>query len=557
MTQAGIRKKIAELMQSIALDDKETMRPWTLEMLNFLELLVSELSKLQLENQQLRDENNKLKGEQGKPKVRKQSKPNQDISSEEERKRNQDKKKRKSKHKKNKIKIDRVELCDVDKSQLPDDAKFQGYQSVIVQDLEIKTDNVEFKKKIYYSPSQKKSYMADLPAGYDGEFGPGIKALVIDFHYAGKMTEAAILTVLRNHGISISAATISRFITDNHDEFHQEKKDIVQAGMASSIHQQMDDTTARVKGKNYYTHILCNDLYTAYFTRRNKDRLTIIDILTQGEVLFHFNESSYSLMEQMHLPNKQLVRLRKEINKNVLNRAQADEMLKTLFPDPEKNITNRHMILEASAIIAYQQLPNAIEILLTDDAPQFKKITKLLGLCWVHDGRHYKKLNPVVPSHQNKLKAFLNDYWDYYHKLLDYKLHPTKLLAQSLEKEFDALFSITTGYDQLDERIKKTNLKKKSLLLVLTNPSLPLHNNKSELGARTQARYRDISYHTINDKGTQSKDTFMTLVETAKKLAVNSYHYFYDRFSKKYNMPSLASLIEKSTIEADIPYDSG
>lgn len=557
MTQAEIRKRITELMQSIEHREKETERPWEQDMLNLLELLVSELDKLRQENQQLRDENNKLKGEKGKPKIRKQSKGEQDISSEEERKRGKNKKEKKSKKKKNKIKIDRVEFCDIDKSHLPDDAKFQGYQTVVVQDIVIKTDNIEFKKKVYYSPSQKKTYMADLPNGYNGEFGPGIKALVIDLHYAGKMTESAILTCLRNHRISISSATISRIITDGHDEFHQEKEAIVQAGLASSNHQQMDDTGARVNGKNYYTHILCNNLYTAYFTRRHKNRLTIIDILTQGAVLFQFNESAYALMEQMHLPNKQLGRLREEIKKNVLNRSEADEMLKVLFPDPKKNITNRHIILEVSAIIAYQQLPHAIEILLTDDAPQFKQITNLLALCWVHDGRHYKKLNPVVPAHQKKLKEFLNDYWDYYHKLLDFKKYPTVLLAQSLEKEFNALFSTTTNYNQLDERIKKTKLKKDSLLLVLKNPLLPLHNNASELGARSQARYRDISFHTINDKGTQSKDTFMTLVETAKKLAVNSYHYFYDRFSKKYDMPSLATLIKNKTIEAGLPYDSG
>jgi hypothetical protein len=36
----------------------------------------------------------------------------------------------------------------------------------------------------------------------------------------------------------------------------------------------------------------------------------------------------------------------------------------------------------------------------------------------------------------------------------------------------------------------------------------------------------------------------MTIVETAKKLAVNTYKYFYDRISKKYEMPSLASLVK-------------
>jgi len=83
----------------------------------------------------------------------------------------------------------------------------------------------------------------------------------------------------------ISPATISRFITDNHEVFHQEKTDIVKAGLASSTYQQMDDTGARVKGKNHYTHILCNVFYTAFFTRRRKDRLTILEILTQGDMI--------------------------------------------------------------------------------------------------------------------------------------------------------------------------------------------------------------------------------------------------------------------------------
>src|SRR6476659_10639698 len=94
--------------------------------------------------------------------------------------------------------------------------------------------------------------------------------------------------------------------------------------------------------------------------------------------------------------------------------------------------------------------------------------------------------------------------------------------------------------------LEKTKIKKESLLLVLKYPDLPLHNNASELGARTQARYRDISFHTINKKGTEAKDTLMTIVETAKKSAVNSYQYLRDRISKKLQMPSLASLIQSS-----------
>lgn len=91
-----------------------------------------------------------------------------------------------------------------------------------------------------------------------------------------------------------------------------------------------------------------------------------------------------------------------------------------------------------------------------------------------------------------------------------------------------------------------TKSRKESLLLVLHYPELPLHNNASELGARGQARKRDISLHTVNEKGTEAKDTFMTIIETAKKHSVNVYHYLYDRIIQKYDMPSLSSLIKQA-----------
>ncbi len=549
MNRSELEKTVNNLAEKINLIVDDETRSIQSALLNLVELLVKDNDELREENQKLRDEINRLKGEQGKPNIRKQTKDNKDISSEFERKSRGKKKKKKSKKKKHKIKIDHVETCEIDKSSLPHDAIFKGYNSVVIQDIVIKTDNIKFRKKVYYSPSLNKTFVAKLSNGYQGEFGPSLKALVVDLHHNNKMTESAICSFLKTHGVMISAATISRIITDNHEDFHQEKNDIVQAGLASSIHQQMDDTGARVNGKNYYTHILCNEFYTSYFTRTNKDRLTIIDILTSGDILFQLNKSTYTLMEQMNLSEKQINRLKEAALEECMNRTEINLLLEKLFPDERKYKTSKRIILEACAITAYRNTSNAIKLLLTDDAPQFKQITDLLALCWIHDGRHYKKLNPVIPLHIEILSQFLNRYWDYYHKLLDYKNLFTENIAQSLEQEFDKIFSTVTGYNQLDERIKKTKAKKDSLLLVLLYPELPLHNNASELGARTQARYRDISLHTVTEKGTKIKDTFMTIVETSKKLSINTYNYFYDRISKKYDMPSLASLIVEMSKE--------
>lgn len=92
-----------------------------------------------------------------------------------------------------KIEIDREEELVVDKRELPTDAQFKEYEPVVVQDIQIKTDNVRFWKEKYYAPSTGKSYLASLPTGYEGEFGPGLRSLVITLYYASGMTEPKII----------------------------------------------------------------------------------------------------------------------------------------------------------------------------------------------------------------------------------------------------------------------------------------------------------------------------------------------------------------------------
>jgi hypothetical protein len=50
---------------------------------------------------------------------------------------------------------------------------------------------------------------------------------------------------------------------------------------------------------------------------------------------------------------------------------------------------------------------------------------------------------------------------------------------------------------------------------------------------------------TINEAGTQAKDTMMTIVQTARKLGVSTYNYLYDRISKANTMLPLSELIRQ------------
>ena len=190
MTQKSkTENSVSALLQTIDTQDiaDKSMRQTVEILLNLIEQQQLEIKELRQENQKLRDEINRLKGEQGKPDIKgnKKKELKKDHSSEKERfipKEHRKKSKNKT------IKISREEIVVYPQEQLPADAQFKGYEEVIVQDILLKPDNVLFRKQKYYSPQTGKTYLAPLPTGYDGEFGPLIKALVMSLYYGGNMT---------------------------------------------------------------------------------------------------------------------------------------------------------------------------------------------------------------------------------------------------------------------------------------------------------------------------------------------------------------------------------
>jgi len=527
--------------------DKEALSRTLSILVNLVENLSEQNEKLKIEVQKLRDENNRLKGEQGKPNIRgnKGGGKGKNFSSEKERKQRKVKKKKKSKGKKKNIRINRSEVCEVDQSKLPADAEFKGYERVLVQEILIKTDNVEYKKEIFYSPSEKRTYVGELPPGIVGEFGPGIRSLVCTLKYVANMSQPKIQELLENCGILISQATISRILINDETGFNQEKKDIFRAALEHTPFQQIDDTTIRVNGKNQYSQILCNPYYTAFFTVPRKDRLTILDLLLCGrERTYRFDLKAFCLMSDFNVAKKVTNQLLNLTEDKEISEAEMQSLLEKVFKKGEgKNTKTR--IMEAAAIAAYHRQTTipVVNILLADDAPQFKKITAELALCWIHEGRHYNRLDPIVPCNVDALKDFKTDFWDFYGDLLKYKNDPGPGKATKLSIEFDELFSTKTIYDALNDRIEKTRNKKEELLKVLKYPWLPLHNNDSELGARVEKRRQDVSLHTITDAGTTAKDAFLTITQTARKLGVNAFNYINDRVSRNFNMPALSDLI--------------
>jgi len=551
LLQADIKRiEIEKILSELNLD-VENLSLLDEEVANAIRKLLQIIESLNDENTKLRNEIEYLKGKKKRSaSADEKSDEKKDRSSEKERKlSDQPAKEPKSKAKKHKIRIDRTEYCKVDKSQLPEDAEFKGYTKIVVQEIKITTDNVEYKREVYYSKSEGKTYIAEFPSDMKGEFGPGIKSLALILKNECNMSEPKICDFFGNFGCQISQSTISRIMTkgDPIEAFHQEKAEIVKAGLESTRCQQIDGTGALVKGQNHHVQILCNPYYTAYFTLAHKDRLSLIDIFLCGRPrLYIFNEEAFDLMESFNISESLISKL-KENDNRILDHSRMQSLLEGLL---NGKMDQRYLRIMESALIAFyhdQTEVPVVQVLLSDDAPEYKRIVPKHALCWVHDGRKYKALQPVIPVHQEELEKFSGRYWDYYKKLLDYKSHPSPVLADKLSLEFDELFSTETNYPALNKRIEVTKSKKAEFLRVLQYPEIEVHNNAAELAARVQARKRDVSLHTITEEGTKAQDTLLTITETARKLGVSAYEYIYDRVSRTNVLPSLASLIPAMT----------
>ncbi len=358
-----------------------------------------------------------------------------------------------------------------------------------IQNIMFKTDTVLYRLERMYSASTGQLYEAKLPVEVRGQsYGKELEAFAVMLYYELRVPQEKILKLLQSQGIVISAGKISHLLTMQYlEEFTTERDEVLKAGLASTTYQHIDDTGMRVNGENRYAFTLCNPYYSVFFTTRRKNSQTVSQLLRM-----------LSDSDSLGKPN------------------------------------------------SYKGLGDYIDILVGDDAGQFHHQTQHRGLCWIHEARHYEKLSPVIPIHQQWLDEFESDFWVYYYQLKDYRQRTPQQQQQQklqLEAEFDRLFSLVTGYDDLDHRLTLTRQKKPYLLLVLDFPEVPLDNNEAERALREYVVKRKISNGTRTEAGTQAWEIFLALVDTCRKQGVNFYQYILDRISKTFEMPSLATLI--------------
>jgi hypothetical protein len=294
--------------------------------------------------------------------------------------------------------------------------------------------------------------------------------------------------------------------------------------------------------------VLGNQLFTVYQTRPGGTRQDVLAVLWGREPLLRLNDDALEWLAASTLNPRLVARIQAALPW-AQDLAAYEVSSRLASAGISLGLQQRQQVWDALAVAAYhaQDAVPIIRQLLSDDAAVNHLITDEHALCWVHDWRHYAKLRPVVPTHQQQLADFGTEYWRLYRALLAYRGVPSAVERERLGTTFTALFSRRTGYTALDERIAKTQSNQELLLLVLEHPEIPLHNNDMELAARRRVRKRDVSFGPQSRAGARAWDTFQTIIATATKLGVRVYDYFCERLRAPSSTPSLADRIRERT----------
>ncbi|MEZ6133117.1 MAG: transposase [Planctomycetaceae bacterium] len=190
-------------------------------------------------------------------------------------------------------------------------------------------------------------------------------------------------------------------------------------------------------------------------------------------------------------------------------------------------------------------------VFISDDAAAFRLLGFFHSLCWVHQERHITRLVPETTRQQRALDQTRDDIWKYYQRLKRYQKSPTPQARSRLEQDFDRLFRQKTGWPALNQALEKIHGKRDQLLLVPDRPEIPLHNNLSENDIRQYVKKRKISAGTRSDAGRRSRDTFLSLKTTCRKLGQSFWQYLQDRIQNLGQIPSLGDLIRRRAAQAN------
>lgn len=426
---------------------------------------------------------------------------------------------------------------------IPEGAVFKGFKRYTVQDIIFEPHNIQYQLARWQLPDG--SYISgELPKDVHGHYGPELVAYILHQYHSCRVTEHLLLDQLRARGILISAGQLNNILIKNKDVFIEEVAELLPVAAKVEGQVQTDDTGGRHKGKNQYTTVIGNSLFSIFVTTESKSKINFLQLLQCGKIEYLINEDTLDYLRQTKLPSYFPGYISLSLGSRFTTLSCWEQFLK------ERNITNEievRFLTEAAlyASVIAAGIPRNLGVH-SDDAGQFDVFVH--SLCWIHEERHYRKLIMTPDEARIDLERIIDQIWTIYQDLKTYKENPDEASKERINKKFDEIFQQATSSATLNHQLEKTYKKKQELLRVLERPETPLHNNCSETDARAAKIKLKISGGTRSDEGQRARDTFLSLQQTCLKLGINFIAFLRDRVCGLYVIPRLAIVIRERAL---------
>ncbi len=426
---------------------------------------------------------------------------------------------------------------------IPEGAKFKGFNRYTVQEIVFKPHNIQY-QLARWQLSDGSCITGELPKDIHGHYGHQLISYILHQYHACRVTEHLLLDQLHAVGILISAGQLNNILIENKDAFIEEVAELLPVAARIEEQVQVDDTGGRHNGQNQYTTIIGNRWFSLFSTTDSKSRVNFLKLLQDGKEEYVINEDTLDYLTHVNVPRYFPGYVSLCMGSKFTKRAEWERFLL------EHNITQDvqiRFLTEAAlyASVIANGIPRKLGVH-SDDAGQFDVFFH--SLCWIHEERHYRKLIMTTDETRVDMERVKDQIWAIYQALKTYKESPNKEAAEGIEKEFDTIFQQKTSSPTLNRQLEKTYGKKQELLRVLQRPETPLHNNSSETCARAAKIKLKISGGTRSEVGQKVRDTFLSLKQTCLKLGINFMSFLQDRVRGQYAIPRLAIIIRERAL---------
>ena len=357
---------------------------------------------------------------------------------------------------------------------IPEGSVRHGRESFTVQELEIKAKSVRYWLEQWLTPEGKTISGRPPDSLHGHHFGPQLQGFALLQHYGCAVTQPQLLELLWDAGVSISAGELSNLLTKGHDDFHIEKDELLATGIRCSHYLQTDDTGARHKGQNGFCTVIVNDLFTWFGTTGSKSRENFLTLLLRPWPVYVLNRHGLDYLEKHDLSKKWLRLLEQYNEVHFLNPKAWEDFLNDIsFKDRPRlrQSISEGMLYGSSMLHSFDRHM----VIFSDGARQFDVFDH--AQCWLHAARPLEKVIPVNEQQANAQYWCLSWFWDIYRDLKAFKAEPSEEKADLIRQGFDNLVHTQTSCTELQDTLGGLKVIRKELLLVLDDPSLPLHNN--------------------------------------------------------------------------------